>query len=261
VTCVIFSRPTIAPREAVERGGDATCVGPAACGDVLRAHRDVATSIVLIDGYFEHTRSVRHKEVLWALSPGVRVYGASSLGALRAVALEPFGMVGVGQVFEWFREGVLEDDDEVALTHESSERDYRAVSDALVNLRVTLERAVHAGLLQAVDANALVQSQKSLFYPSRSLENAIAAGCEMDLDVDWPTFTRCLGGGRVDQKRLDAIEVLERARLDVATPPATVPPTFRFCTRRHGTSSSHARSGPVDAATTEAMNLIRLLVP
>ena len=228
MTCVVFSGPTIAPREAVERSDGATCVGPAACGDVLRAHRDGATSIVLIDGYFEHTRSVWHKEVLWALSQGVRVYGASSLGALRAVELEPFGMVGVGRVFEWFREGVLEDDDEVALIHESSERDYRAVSDALVNIRATVERAVDAGLLRDGDAHALVQSQTSLFYPSRSLENAIATGREMGLDVDWPAFTRWLEGGRVDQKRLDAIEVLERARLDAATPPASVRPSFRF---------------------------------
>lgn len=228
MTCVVFSGPTIAPREVVERSKGASCRGPAACGDVLRAHRDGATSIVLIDGYFEHTRSVWHKEVLWALARGIRVYGASSLGALRAVELAPFGMVGVGRVFEWFRAGALEDDDEVALVHESSERDYRAVSDALVNIRATLARAVDAGLLRTSDEHALVQSQRRLFYPSRSLESAIAAGREMGLGVDWPAFTRWLERGRVDQKRLDAIEVLERARIDATAPPATVRPSFQF---------------------------------
>lgn len=218
----------MAPREANERCAGATCVGPAACGDVLRAHRSGATAIVLIDGYFEHSRSVWHKEILWALSRGVRVYGASSLGALRAVELETFGMVGVGRIFEWFRDGALDDDDEVALVHESSERDYRAVSDALVNIRATLVRAVHEGLLGAADAQALVQSQKSLFYPSRSLESAIAAGREMGLEVDWAAFTGWLEAGGVDQKRLDAIEALERARVDAAMPPGTARPSFQF---------------------------------
>jgi hypothetical protein len=41
------------------------------------------------------------------------------MGALRAAELHTFGMVGVGRVFEGYRDGVYEDDDEVAVVHGS----------------------------------------------------------------------------------------------------------------------------------------------
>ena len=53
-------------------------------------------AIGLIDGYFERVPSVSHKEILWAMSQGIVVIGAASMGALRAAELAPFGMLGVG---------------------------------------------------------------------------------------------------------------------------------------------------------------------
>ena len=43
--------------------------------------------------------------------------GASSMGALRAAELSQFGMVGIGEVYQAFKLGRLEDDDEVAIVH------------------------------------------------------------------------------------------------------------------------------------------------
>ena len=39
-----------------------------------------ATVIGLIDGFFENVASVWHKEILFALSEGVQVFGAASMG-------------------------------------------------------------------------------------------------------------------------------------------------------------------------------------
>ena len=50
------------------------------------------------------------------MSQGIHVFGSASMGALRA-ELCPFGMVGVGRIFEAYRDGELEDDDEVAVIH------------------------------------------------------------------------------------------------------------------------------------------------
>ena len=75
-------------------------MAPARQGDIwraVRAHRPVA--IGLIDGVFFHEPAVWHREILWALAEGVHVFGAASMGALRAAELEPFGMRGVGRVF------------------------------------------------------------------------------------------------------------------------------------------------------------------
>ena len=54
--------------------------------------------------------------------------------------LHTFGMVGVGRIFEGYRDGQLDADDEVAVIHSSSEQGYRVCSDALVNIREGLNR-------------------------------------------------------------------------------------------------------------------------
>ena len=98
--------------------------------------------IGIIDGYFEHVPSVAHKEVLWAMSRGIHVFGAASLGALRAAELLPFGMEGVGEIHAAYARGDLTDDDEVAVAHGLAAEGYRPVSEAMVNIRETLRRVV-----------------------------------------------------------------------------------------------------------------------
>lgn len=49
--------------------------------------------------------AVWHKELLYTLQEGVEVCGASSMGALRAAELESFGMLGVGVIFQAYRDG------------------------------------------------------------------------------------------------------------------------------------------------------------
>src|SRR6266566_5098836 len=89
---------------------DASYLPPAGCGDVYRAVMDGATTIAIVDGFFHLRPAVRHKEIAWALSRGVRVFGAASMGALRAVEMAASGMRGVGRIFEAFCRGDLEDD-------------------------------------------------------------------------------------------------------------------------------------------------------
>src|SRR6185369_4259068 len=121
-------------------------------------------------------RSVWHKEILWALSRGVRVYGAASMGALRAAELSVFGMVGVGEVFRAFASGELEDDDEVAVVHQAGgQQGYRATSEALDNIRATLASAAAEGVVRPADRDAIIAVAKGLFYPERSVDAAIAA--------------------------------------------------------------------------------------
>jgi hypothetical protein len=56
--------------------------------------------VIIIDGLFYHTAPVRHKEILILLAQGVTVIGAASMGALRAAELHPYGMTGVGSIFD-----------------------------------------------------------------------------------------------------------------------------------------------------------------
>src|SRR5262245_60226636 len=113
---IVFLGPTLS-REEAERELPALYLPPAEQGDVYRAAVEKPPAILIIDGRFDQVPAVAHKEILWAMSEGIHVFGVSSMGALRAAELHPFGMEGVGAVFEAYRDGALVADDEVAVAH------------------------------------------------------------------------------------------------------------------------------------------------
>jgi hypothetical protein len=225
---VVFAGPTISHREAAGVL-DAVYLPPASQGDVYRAARERPFAIALIDGYFDLVPAVWHKEILWAMTQGVHVFGASSMGALRAAELAGYGMKGVGRIFEALRTGELDDDDEVAVVHEDERTGYRACSEAMVNVRATLSAAVAARALTAEVRDALIALGKRLFYPDRSYGRILEAGAAEGVSSDeLARLAEFLKTGRVDQKRADALELLalvERCAGEGAPAPA---PRFSF---------------------------------
>jgi hypothetical protein len=77
-------------------------------------------TIGLIDGFFGNVPAPWHKEILYAMGRGVKVYGAASMGAIRAAELHRYGMKGAGRIFQAYRLGLLTDDDEVCVLHSIS---------------------------------------------------------------------------------------------------------------------------------------------
>src|SRR4029077_11589114 len=108
------------------------------------------------------------KEIVWAMAAGVHVFGAASIGALRAAELDAFGMRGVGRIYEDFRDGVLSDDDEVAVLHGPEKLGYPPVTEAMVNIRATLAVAVRDRILSPQAAAALADNAKAVFYKERT---------------------------------------------------------------------------------------------
>src|ERR1700758_4110244 len=80
---------------------------PVRQGDLYKAALGRPALIGVIDGTFELVPTVWHKEILWAMAQGIHVYGAASIGALRAAELHSFGMVGIGRIFDAYRDGIL----------------------------------------------------------------------------------------------------------------------------------------------------------
>jgi len=163
------------------------------------------------------------------MSRGVHVFGAASIGALRAVELESYGMVGVGRVFEAFRDGQLEDDDEVALTHTPVEGGYRAFSETMVNIRATLRQAVAEDVLSTETAEMMAGLAKALFYPRRSYATVLRLALEAGLPAPaLADFEAWLETGRVDQKRLDALAMLRAMDVRRAAEPGPKKVCFTF---------------------------------
>ncbi len=200
----VFLGPSLSADVAREEL-DAVYLPPAGQGDVYRAARERPFAIGLIDGYFERVPAVWHKEILWALQQRIHVFGAASMGALRAAELDRFGMRGVGSIYEAFRSGELTDDDEVAVAHEDASASFRATSEAMVNIRATLLAAEGAGILPPDAGVELIHVAKSLFYPERTysaiLKRARGAGVAPHVLSALEAF---LPAGRVNRKQQDA---------------------------------------------------------
>ena len=217
----VFTGPTLSPEEA-RTVWDIDYLPPAAHGDVYRATLERPWAIGIIDGYFEGVPSVWHKEILWAMSQGTHVFGSASMGALRAAELDEFGMVGIGDIYRAYRDGLYEDDDEVAVVHGPAELNYRATTEAMVNIRRTLAEAAERGILQSETSDRLTSIAKTLFYKDRDwhydrlLQHAAEQGLPTE---DLEALREWLPGGRVNQKRIDALAMLEAMKQRLAAYP------------------------------------------
>jgi len=127
---ISFIGPTLSWREARRFGCEVR--PPARQGDVWRALLGKPRALVLIDGVFESQPSVWHHELRAALASGIAVFGASSMGALRAAELQSEGMIGVGEIFRDYRDGKRIDECRRALLHADAEHDFRPLTVPLV---------------------------------------------------------------------------------------------------------------------------------
>ena len=224
---VVFLGPTLSEAEA-RAVLDAEYMPPAGHGDVLRAALRRPRVIAIVDGVFERTPAVWHKEILFALSEGIHVYGAASMGALRAAELDRFGMRGVGDVYRAYGEGVLEDDDEVAVAHTDAEHGFRALSDSMVDVRATLEKAVADGVVDGQTAAAILARVKATFYAERVLLAALDRE-----DVEHERLRAWLPEGWVRRKREDAVALLKTVESDLAAGLEPFRPTWTLQRTRY----------------------------
>lgn len=217
MTACIFIGPSLAQVDALAIYPQCHFLPPVQHGSIYEAIQQwPLTAIGVIDGYFQHRPSVWHKEILWALDQGVYVAGAASMGALRAAELAPFGMVGIGKVFKAFEQGAmppfsgLNDDDEVAVMHGPAEAGFVAVTEAMVNVRHTLEAACALRVIDADMARKLTDEAKSLHFSNRTYSNIIEQAKNHGISSDsLQIFSNWLTDGKIDQKRADAIELVE----------------------------------------------------
>jgi hypothetical protein len=222
---VVFLGPTLPAVEARQVFPDADYRPPVAQGDLLSLiGHETPEAVGIIDGVFFQSLPIWHKEILLAIERGIEVYGASSMGALRAAECRSFGMVGVGSIFEAYAAGELMDDDEVALAHEGPETDWRPRTEPMVNIRFTMRHAVQRGEVGAAVADRFLRAAKDIWFAERTRQ-ALVDGARR-AGIDEPSvlaIMATLKDSYVDQKRLDAVELLGVLRSRMANPEPAAP--------------------------------------
>jgi TfuA protein len=202
---IVFLGPSL-ERETAEQILPAEYRPPAKRGDLLRAAEEGATIIGLIDGVFHQESAVAHREILAAVKKGVKVIGASSMGALRAAEMDTLGMTGIGEVYRMYKNGELISDDEVALVFDPETG--LSLSEPLINIRFTLRDAERQGIITPQDHASLLSAAHSVFYPQRTYSRIVSAsGAAISPEtqvqfLSWVKLHAC------DRKREDAVEAL-----------------------------------------------------
>lgn len=206
---VVFLGPSLEWEEA-RRILEAEYRPPAARGDIFKAVREGAKIIGLIDGVFFQACAIAHREILYALERGVKVVGASSMGALRASELDIHGMEGVGRIYTLYKTGELVSDDEVALIFEPES--LNPLSEPLVNIRYNLECARERGILTEAEKEKVLAIARSLYYPERVYERILSDAEHVVGREAIEQLKKFLSEERRDLKREDAIAALERIK-------------------------------------------------
>ena len=166
---VVFLGPTLALAEARGICPDAEFHPPVRFGDLYALSCETPGQVLIVDGVFHDATPVWQREILRLLQADWQVLGASSMGALRALELEPYGMIGLGTIFEWYRSGRIEGDDEVALLHGDADMGYRAQTLPLVDVRHTLARLEVEGWLAAGQVSSILHAFKHMGHEERTL--------------------------------------------------------------------------------------------
>jgi hypothetical protein len=209
VSTVVFAGPSISHEEARAVLPGAGYLPPIARGDLPAAVAAGARTVVIIDGVFHQRLPVSPLEIKEALGRGVRVYGAASMGALRAAEMYRHGMVGVGLIYQWYRTGVVVADHEVGLLFDPAS--YRALTVPLVNVRYSLLRATEDGLLTDVTAGVLLSRAKAIHYTELNYPSLLRSSSDvLPLGLTARSFTTYLES--FDLKQQDALACLGEVR-------------------------------------------------
>jgi len=205
---VIFLGPSAPIAEAIRVLPSATFRPPAGRGDIVSATDEGFEIIGLIDGVFYQRNAVAHREIKYAIERGVVVVGGSSMGALRAAEMDAYGMVGVGKIYRWYKDGKISSDDEVALVFHPET--LAPISEPMVNIRATLEGLANSGEITPEEEEYFLKAASETPFqfrnPMRICQRALHTGMPPDR---CRTIASLMIEKHVDQKRIDAMEVLK----------------------------------------------------
>jgi TfuA protein len=209
---VIFLGPSLSHEKARKVFAEADYRPPAKKGDFLRLAADPDVKMVgFVDGVFLQDYPPTPIEVYQlARKEGMLLAGAASLGALRAVELEKFGMVGIGKIFQMYKSGKTDADDEVAVTFDP-EGDYRLQSEAMIDIRYNLFLAHKKGVMGRQAKRALARVAKATYFPHRNYSNIIeeTKSKHPELAGEIDSFQIYIASSKKSLKEIDAIKLVK----------------------------------------------------
>jgi hypothetical protein len=208
---IVYLGPTLSREEAIKIL-DADYRDPAKKGDFLMLSRDSDEKkyVGFVDGVFLHDYPPSPIEVYHlATRKNIELIGASSLGALRAVELEKFGMKGIGKIFQLYKNGIINADDEVAVTFVRENNILQ--SEAMIDIRFNLFLAYKKGIITNQTKKRFAKIAKNIYFPFRNYEDIIKITSQQFPSIynELESFRSYIQKNRDSLKARDAIKLLK----------------------------------------------------
>ena len=171
----VFVGPSLPPQHRARFPGEWFDIRPPAARGELAALTEAKSPapaiVALIDGLMVGAYGPSIDETRILVESGHVVFGASSLGALRAAELCSHGMLGVGWVYKQFVSGALHRDSDL-LAALYGDRSGIPLTVPQINIIYGLRELVRGGELSLRHAELLEEKLRRLTYLERS-SNAI----------------------------------------------------------------------------------------
>jgi hypothetical protein len=172
--------------------------------------------IAIVDGKFDQSMSVSPTEIMDALRCGVRVYGSSSIGALRAAETQAYGMIGVGEIYEYIRSKPFFRDDLLGQVFVDFDQSFKSYT--YVDFFFATENLVKKGLINRKDAQKLCRIYADLHYMDRNSSAllSILSRKKSASQTLIQAAKRIFNSG-YSQKKVDAIRLMQTVRGDLTS--------------------------------------------
>jgi len=183
--CTLFAGPSLQGiNSQLFCGEDLIIRPPIKRGDIEQlVSQSPPSNLAIVDGVFHTTPAVGHAEILCALNVGWRIWGLSSMGAIRACEMDTLGMTGFGEVYRQFASDPDMSDDEVTLIHQPQEP-FLPFSEPLIHIRQFLRKCTTEQIITPEQAQRIVHHLKNMWYGHRTLN------CLRDILLSFPINPR-----------------------------------------------------------------------
>lgn len=187
---------------------------PAEQGDMLMAILAGFRNILIIDGYFYTKFPCTTFEVMLALEQGLNVFGAASIGALRAVELDRYGMTGSGYVYDYLRRHAIKPYHIVAQTYRGNDT---VLTPPLIEIIYFLECAAAEGVINQVDSDRCLKLAETISFFSLTFVSFFNKLQEAGLATQQlEDYLNRKGPDHFRIKRADALQLLGSFRQIIA---------------------------------------------
>lgn len=136
-------------------------------GDIEKCISDKVQVCVIVDGVFLQEPAITPSEIMEGIRSGMKIYGSSSMGALRASELKNYGMIGHGRVFEEICKTNYFRDDFLGQGFDSTNRE--TFSFPYLDIKYSCESLQEDGFLSASDLKIILETMEKIHFSKRCI--------------------------------------------------------------------------------------------